>query len=93
MRRFLDWLNDRYYRRVIGSYVAPRDIRPFRPEDKRIRDEFHRAYYSGWYREVADVLPRVENGQVFPLDGPGLGLKLKPEVLTRPDAIVRMSKL
>ena len=23
-----------------------------------------RAYYSGWYREVADVLPRVENGRV-----------------------------
>jgi L-alanine-DL-glutamate epimerase-like enolase superfamily enzyme len=42
-----------------------------------------RAYYSGWCREVADVLPRVENGRVWPLDGPGLGLKL-PEVLTRP---------
>ena len=52
-----------------------------------------RAYYSGWYREVADVLPRVENGRVWPLDGPGLGLKLKPEVLTRADATVRVSKL
>jgi len=48
MRRLLDWLNARYYRRSIGAFVAPRDIRPFRPEDKRIRDEFHRAYYSGW---------------------------------------------
>src|SRR5438067_456617 len=39
-----------------------------------------RAYFTGWYREVADVLPKVENGRVFPLDGLGLGLKLKPDV-------------
>jgi galactonate dehydratase len=52
-----------------------------------------RAYYSGWYREVAEPLPRVENGRVWPLEGAGLGLKLKPEVLTRPDATVRVSKL
>ena len=52
-----------------------------------------RAYFTGWYREVVDVLPRVENGRVFPLDGPGLGLKLKPEVFSRPDATVKVSKL
>src|SRR4029078_13510015 len=33
-----------------------------------------RAYFTGWYTEVVESLPRVENGQVFPLDGPGLGL-------------------
>ena len=32
-----------------------------------------RAYFTGWYTEIVDVLPKVENGQVFPLDGPGLG--------------------
>ena len=52
-----------------------------------------RAYYSGWYREIADPLPRVENGRVFPLAGAGLGLKLKPEVLARPDATVRVTKV
>jgi galactonate dehydratase len=52
-----------------------------------------RAYFTGWYREVADVLPKVENGRVWPLDGPGLGLKLKPEIFSRPDATVRVSKL
>jgi len=52
-----------------------------------------RAYFTGWYREVADVLPRVENGHVWPLDGPGLGLRLKPEVFDRPDATLRVSKL
>ena len=52
-----------------------------------------RAYFAGWYREVVDVLPKVENGRVWPLDGPGLGLKLKPDVFSRPDATVRVSKL
>ena len=52
-----------------------------------------RAYYSGWYTEIADAVPRVENGRVFPLDGPGLGMKLKPEVFERPDATVRVSRL
>jgi L-alanine-DL-glutamate epimerase-like enolase superfamily enzyme len=52
-----------------------------------------RAYFTGWYREIVDVLPKVANGHVRPLDGPGLGLRLKPEVLERPDATVRVSKL
>jgi len=52
-----------------------------------------RAYFTGWYREVADVLPRVENGHVFPLDGPGLGLRLNPEIFHRPDATIRVTKL
>jgi L-alanine-DL-glutamate epimerase-like enolase superfamily enzyme len=52
-----------------------------------------RAYFTGWYREVADALPRVEGGRVWPLDGPGLGLKLLPKVFERPDATVRVSKL
>src|SRR4051794_39520848 len=55
--------------------------------------EVVRAYYTGWYREVADVVPRVESGRVFPLDGPGLGIKLKPEVFERSDATIRVSKL
>jgi L-alanine-DL-glutamate epimerase-like enolase superfamily enzyme len=52
-----------------------------------------RAYFTGWYREIADVLPKVENGKVRPLEGPGLGLKLLPEVFSRPDARVQVSKL
>ncbi len=52
-----------------------------------------RAYFSGWYSEVVDQLPRVENGQVFPLEGPGLGLALKADVWERPDAVVRTSNL
>jgi hypothetical protein len=51
-----------------------------------------RAYFTGWYREVVDVLPKVENGRVMPLPGAGLGLKLKPEVFERPDATVRVTR-
>ncbi len=52
-----------------------------------------RAYFRGWYREVVDNIPEVANGAVTPLPGPGLGLALKPEVFTRPDATVRVSRL
>jgi len=51
-----------------------------------------RAYFTGWYTEVVDVLPKIENGRVTPLPGAGLGLRLKPEVFERPDATVRVSR-
>ena len=52
-----------------------------------------RAYFTGWYREIVDALPVVVNGAVAPLDGPGLGLSLRPEIFSRPDASVRVSRL
>ncbi|MBV9813276.1 MAG: mandelate racemase/muconate lactonizing enzyme family protein, partial [Acetobacteraceae bacterium] len=52
-----------------------------------------RAYFTGWYREVVDRLPEVADGAVAPLDGPGLGLALKPEVFERSDAMIRVSRL
>jgi galactonate dehydratase len=51
-----------------------------------------RAYYAGWYREITDTLPLVADGHVSPLDGPGLGLSLRPELWERPDATVRMTR-
>ncbi len=51
-----------------------------------------RAFTRGWYVDVADTLPVIEAGRVKPLEGPGLGLELLPEALTRPDAIVRRSE-
>jgi galactonate dehydratase len=51
-----------------------------------------RAYYSGWYKEVASALPKVEGGRVWPLEGPGLGIALKAEVFERQDATIRISK-
>ena len=47
-----------------------------------------RAFYTGWYNEVATALPVVENGMVRPPDGPGLGLDLLPDIRRRADAVV-----
>ncbi len=50
-----------------------------------------RAFYTGWYRELVTEVPRVEDGWVYPLEGPGLGTELLPEVPGREDATVRVS--
>ena len=50
-----------------------------------------RAFYTGWYRELVTEVPRIENGYVYPLEGPGLGTALLPDVLERPDAHVEVS--
>jgi L-alanine-DL-glutamate epimerase-like enolase superfamily enzyme len=55
--------------------------------------EMVRAYLHGWYGEIATSLPQVADGCVTPLDGPGLGLALRPEVLQRPDTTLRASAL
>ena len=52
-----------------------------------------RAFYTGWYRELVTEVPRVEDGWIYPLTGPGLGTELLPEVPSRPDAVVRASQL
>lgn len=48
-----------------------------------------RAYYTGWYREIVADLPQVTDGRVAPLDGPGLGLRLRDDLFARPDALLR----
>jgi L-alanine-DL-glutamate epimerase-like enolase superfamily enzyme len=50
-----------------------------------------RAFYTGWYRELVTEVPRIEDGYVYPLEGPGLGTALLPEVLERQDAHIEVS--
>lgn len=57
-----------------------------------IYQEMVRAYATGWYTEIVDTLPAVRDGRVAPLQAPGLGLELKPELFSRPDATVRISQ-
>jgi galactonate dehydratase len=38
-------------------------------------------------------VPRIEGGHVYPMDGPGLGVELRPSVFERSDLIVRRSSL
>ena len=50
-----------------------------------------RAYYSGWYTEIVADLPQITDGRVAPLEGPGLGLRLRDDLFNRPDATVQRS--
>lgn len=56
-----------------------------------IFQESVRAFYTGWYKELVTELPRVEDGYVYPLMGPGIGTELRPEVLERPDALIEVT--
>ncbi len=52
-----------------------------------------RAYYRGIYRQLVTALPRIENGQAFAMEGPGLGTQLSEELLGHPETQVRRSTL
>jgi galactonate dehydratase len=51
-----------------------------------------RAFYTGWYTELVTALPIVANGTVTVGDAPGLGIELLPDVVRRPDAVVRATR-
>jgi L-alanine-DL-glutamate epimerase-like enolase superfamily enzyme len=55
--------------------------------------EFVRAFYTSWYRELVTELPKVSHGCVEPLTGPGLGTQLLPDRISRPDVHRRSSRL
>jgi galactonate dehydratase len=50
-----------------------------------------RAFYTGWYKELVTTLPTIKDGYVLPMEGPGLGADLLPEVFERSDLSVRRS--
>lgn len=55
--------------------------------------EMVRAYYYGWYQDMVTELPKYEGGFITPPSGPGLGIKLNPDLPNRSDATVRWSRL
>ncbi|TFH43045.1 MAG: mandelate racemase/muconate lactonizing enzyme family protein [Lysobacterales bacterium] len=57
-----------------------------------IEQEITRAFYYGWYHELVDALPPLENGFIRTPSGPGLGLDLLPEVERRADASLRVTR-
>jgi galactonate dehydratase len=48
-----------------------------------------RAYTRGFYQDILVDLPVIENGYALPDSKPGLGAALKPELLARPDTVIR----
>jgi len=53
--------------------------------------EITRGFYYGWYHELTDTPPPIENGFIRAPEGPGLGMELLPELTDRPDAIVKVT--
>ncbi|MCC4242092.1 mandelate racemase/muconate lactonizing enzyme family protein [Thalassospira povalilytica] len=51
-----------------------------------------RAFYKGWYNELVTAVPKIENGYVYPMEGPGLGVELLKSFFDRSDLTVRESK-
>lgn len=56
-----------------------------------IVQEMSRAFYAGWYAHIVDELPPISDGEIRPLDKPGLGLDLSREFLTASTTSVRTS--
>ncbi|CAD5263477.1 MULTISPECIES: mandelate racemase/muconate lactonizing enzyme family protein [Halomonadaceae] len=52
-----------------------------------------RAFYRGWYTELVTAVPKIENGFVYPMEGPGLGVELLPTFFKRSDLSVRKTSL
>jgi galactonate dehydratase len=50
-----------------------------------------RAHYRGYYQQIVTALPRIEHGFAYPMEGPGIGTELQPELLGRTDATIRRS--
>ena len=52
-----------------------------------------RGYYDGWYNDVlTDPIP-IRNGRLSLPEKPGLGTKLREEILSRPDVHIEVSDL
>jgi L-alanine-DL-glutamate epimerase-like enolase superfamily enzyme len=51
--------------------------------------EMVRAFYYGWYGRYVTALPPVEKGMITVPAGPGLGMRLQPDVKSRPGVTVK----
>lgn len=53
--------------------------------------EMVRAFYYGWYGDVVEGLPTLQDGHLSVSDAPGTGVTLRPDVLDRPDCRRRVT--
>ena len=54
--------------------------------------EVVRANLASWYKDLVTELPQISDGYAAVPAAPGIGTELRPEVYTRPDAVVRVSE-
>lgn len=52
-----------------------------------------RAFYTSWYRDLVQQVPVVRDGMISPPVGPGHGMELNPDLLTREGSVVRRTSL
>ena len=52
-----------------------------------------RAYYLGWYGDIAVDVPKIVAGRATPLSAPGHGIQLQPDLFDRPGTSRRSSTL
>ncbi|MBI1397329.1 MAG: mandelate racemase/muconate lactonizing enzyme family protein [Betaproteobacteria bacterium] len=55
--------------------------------------EMVRAFYYDWYPTLVTELPPVKDGFISAPPGPGLGTRLRPDVIRRKDATVRVTRV
>jgi L-alanine-DL-glutamate epimerase-like enolase superfamily enzyme len=53
--------------------------------------ETTRVFHDGYYADLVEGVPIIRQGYVYPPEGAGLGIRLRPEVMKRSDAIVHRS--
>ncbi len=53
--------------------------------------EHVRPYLYGWYGDFVDPLPPIEHGWLSAPQNPGIGTRLRPEVLERSDCETRVT--
>ena len=58
-----------------------------------IYQEHVRAYVRGWFKELVADSVEIVDGHILPPTGPGIGTHLLAEVLERPDATVKVTRL
>ncbi len=51
-----------------------------------------RTFYNGYYRDIVTDIPKIEDGFLYPMMKPGLGLDLLPDFVDRDDVSVRRSQ-
>lgn len=54
--------------------------------------EVARAFYHGWYTEVAEGLPVVADGMIYPAAAPGHGVRLRDDFLADPTTASRITR-
>lgn len=55
--------------------------------------EVARAFYHGWYRDMATGVPTIDQGMIVPADAAGHGVRLTEDFLERPGTIRRRTEL